>query len=70
MSQSHGDTDSLLLRLALGVNPRYFAEADGLSLGPGPFVKALEYASGVEALVAGYAHCRELNGNGNGNEQG
>jgi HAD superfamily hydrolase (TIGR01458 family) len=32
---------------------KYFAEPDGLSLGPGPFVEALEYASGVKATVVG-----------------
>lgn len=38
--------------LALGSN-RFFREADGLSLDVGPFVKALEYASGQEAVVLG-----------------
>ena len=38
--------------LALG-NNRYFREDDGLSLDVGPFVKALEYAAGQEALVLG-----------------
>ncbi len=32
---------------------RYFKEADGLSLDAGPFVAALEYASGVKATVLG-----------------
>jgi HAD superfamily hydrolase (TIGR01458 family) len=32
---------------------RYFQEADGLSLDAGPFVAALEYAAGVEAVVTG-----------------
>ncbi|CAG8475793.1 7007_t:CDS:10 [Funneliformis caledonium] len=32
---------------------KYFAEQDGLSLGPGPFVECLEYASGVKATVVG-----------------
>ena len=27
--------------------------AEGFSMGPGPFVKALEFASGKEALVVG-----------------
>lgn len=38
--------------LALARN-RYFREADGLSLDVGPFVAALEYASGVTAEVFG-----------------
>jgi HAD superfamily hydrolase (TIGR01458 family) len=38
--------------LAMGDN-RYFRESDGLSLDIGPFVKALEYAAGVEARVLG-----------------
>lgn len=38
--------------LALGMT-RYFAAADGLQLDVGPFVKALEYASGRPALVMG-----------------
>ncbi|MCD8523465.1 MAG: TIGR01458 family HAD-type hydrolase [Saccharospirillaceae bacterium] len=38
--------------LALGMT-RYFAAADGLQLDVGPFVKALEYATGREALVMG-----------------
>lgn len=32
---------------------RYFREADGLSLDAGPFVAALEYAAGAEAVVIG-----------------
>jgi HAD superfamily hydrolase (TIGR01458 family) len=44
-----------------GINPliaihkgKYFKEEDGnLSLGPGPFVTALEYATGFEAVVVG-----------------
>ena len=38
--------------LAMGDN-RYFREADGLSLDIGPFVHALEYASGVQAKILG-----------------
>lgn len=38
--------------LAMG-NNRYFQEADGLSLDIGPFVSALEYASGVRATILG-----------------
>jgi HAD superfamily hydrolase (TIGR01458 family) len=38
--------------LAMGDN-RFFREADGLSLDIGPFVKALEFAAGVDALVLG-----------------
>jgi len=38
--------------LALGVN-RYFREDDHLSLDAGPFVKALEYATGREARIIG-----------------
>jgi len=37
---------------AMGDN-RYFKEADGLSLDVGPFVAALEYASGAKATVLG-----------------
>lgn len=37
---------------ALGRN-RYFQEADGLSLDAGPFVAALEHASGVTAVLLG-----------------
>ncbi|KAF9939276.1 Haloacid dehalogenase-like hydrolase domain-containing protein 2, partial [Modicella reniformis] len=32
---------------------KYFADKDGLSMGPGGFVEALEYASGVKAHVVG-----------------
>lgn len=32
---------------------RYFQEADGLSLDAGPFITALEYASGKQAVVTG-----------------
>ncbi|KAJ1972212.1 hypothetical protein H4R35_004800 [Dimargaris xerosporica] len=32
---------------------RYFARSDGLALGPGGFVEALEYASGTKAQVVG-----------------
>ena len=32
---------------------RYYKRTDGLSLGPGPFVEALEYASGKKATVVG-----------------
>ena len=32
---------------------RYFATKEGMSLGPGPFVSALEYATGISALVVG-----------------
>lgn len=38
--------------IAMGRN-RYFREADGLSLDAGPFIVALEYAAGVEAVVTG-----------------
>ena len=38
--------------LAMG-NNRYFREADGLSLDIGPFLKALEYAAGVQGTVLG-----------------
>lgn len=38
--------------IAMG-NNRYFREADGLSLDIGPFVKALEYASGKQATIVG-----------------
>ncbi len=38
--------------IAIGTN-RYFREADGLSLDAGPFVRALEYASGASAVVVG-----------------
>lgn len=32
---------------------RYYKRSDGLALGPGPFIEALEYASGVKADVIG-----------------
>jgi HAD superfamily hydrolase (TIGR01458 family) len=32
---------------------RYFARKDGLALGPGPFVAALEYCTDCEAVVVG-----------------
>lgn len=32
---------------------RYFARPDGLALGPGPFVTALEFATDVKAQVVG-----------------
>ncbi|KAK6618556.1 Haloacid dehalogenase-like hydrolase domain-containing protein 2 [Polyplax serrata] len=32
---------------------RYFKQPDGLSLGPGPFVKGLEYATETKAIVVG-----------------
>ncbi|EFO18667.1 HAD-superfamily subfamily IIA hydrolase [Loa loa] len=32
---------------------RYYKQKDGLSLGPGPFVEALEYASDVKSQVVG-----------------
>ena len=32
---------------------RYFKRSDGLALGPGPFVAALEYASERQPLVIG-----------------
>ena len=32
---------------------RYFERQDGLAIGPGAFVTALEYASGKEAIVVG-----------------
>lgn len=38
--------------LAVGDN-RYFREPEGLSLDAGPFVRALEYAAGVRALILG-----------------
>jgi len=38
--------------LAMGSN-RYFKEQDGLSLDIGPFLKALEYAAGVQGTVFG-----------------
>lgn len=52
--------------LAMGRN-RYFREADGLSLDAGPFIAALEYAAGVEAVILGkpaaeffYAACAAM----------
>lgn len=33
---------------------RYFAVDDGLNIGPGAFVKALEFAAGISASVIGY----------------
>jgi HAD superfamily hydrolase (TIGR01458 family) len=38
--------------LVVGDN-RYFREGDGLSLDAGPFVTALEYASGCQAIILG-----------------
>lgn len=38
--------------LAVGMN-RYFKQADGLHLDAGPFIRALEYAAGVEASIIG-----------------
>ncbi|NIT58869.1 MAG: TIGR01458 family HAD-type hydrolase, partial [Aliifodinibius sp.] len=38
--------------IAMG-NNRYFRDGEKLSLDAGPFVKALEYASGKEAIVIG-----------------
>ncbi len=32
---------------------RYYSRGDGLAMGPGPFVNALEYASGKTACVLG-----------------
>lgn len=32
---------------------RYFERKDGLAIGPGAFVTALEYASGKDAIVVG-----------------
>lgn len=32
---------------------RYYKRGDGLALGPGPFVKGLEYATNVKAEVVG-----------------
>lgn len=32
---------------------RYYSRGDGLALGPGPFVSALEYATGKTAKVVG-----------------
>lgn len=47
--------------LAMGRN-RYFREQGGLSLDAGPFVAALEYASGVEAEVIGKPACSFFEG--------
>ncbi|GAA3929817.1 TIGR01458 family HAD-type hydrolase [Litoribacillus peritrichatus] len=38
--------------IAIGVN-KYFKADDGLHLDAGPFVKALEFASGAEAMITG-----------------
>ncbi|EON93644.1 HAD-superfamily hydrolase [Marinobacter lipolyticus SM19] len=38
--------------LAVGMN-RYFKQSDGLHLDAGPFIRALEYAAGVEATIIG-----------------
>ena len=38
--------------ISMGSN-RYFREGDDLSLDAGPFVKALEYAADVQAVVVG-----------------
>lgn len=38
--------------LAVGMN-RYFRKSDGLHLDAGPFIRALEYAAGVEATIIG-----------------
>ncbi|CAG8673365.1 8303_t:CDS:1, partial [Paraglomus occultum] len=32
---------------------KYFAENDGLSLGPGTFVEALEYLANVKSTIVG-----------------
>lgn len=32
---------------------RYYSKGDGLALGPGPFVAALEFATGAKATVVG-----------------
>lgn len=32
---------------------RYYSRGDGLALGPGPFVSALEFATGKKAKVLG-----------------
>ena len=40
-------------RLVAAGRNRYFREAGGLSLDAGPFVAALEYAAGVEAVITG-----------------
>lgn len=46
----HADPAAPLIAVHRG---RVFAEADGLSLGPGPFVAALEAASGRQAELVG-----------------
>ncbi|MDL0433600.1 TIGR01458 family HAD-type hydrolase [Marinobacter sp. TBZ242] len=38
--------------LAVGMN-RYFSKSDGLHLDAGPFIRALEYAAGIEATIIG-----------------
>lgn len=38
--------------IALGLT-RYWRASDGLQLDTGPFIKALEYATGIEAVVTG-----------------
>ena len=40
-------------RLVATHKSRYFERKDGLAIGPGAFVAALEYASGKEAIVLG-----------------
>lgn len=40
-------------RLVAVHQARYFARKDGLALGPGAFVKALEYSAGVQAHTVG-----------------
>lgn len=32
---------------------RYFQDYDGISIGPGPFIEALEYATGKKATILG-----------------
>lgn len=32
---------------------RYYKRSDGLALGPGAFIRGLEYSAGVKALVVG-----------------
>lgn len=46
----HADPQAQLIAIHRG---RYFKEPDGLSLGPGPFVTALEEAAGRQATVVG-----------------
>ena len=46
----HSTPDAQLIAIHRG---RYYKEPDGLSLGPGPFVTALEEASGRQATVVG-----------------